>query len=237
MFARLAAERETVSQTNNAMLTKPLIFGTAILVILDSDIGALVIRAQGERLVFSCSTFPPDSNEAALRARFGVANVTSGRVPWGGAEGDYNEGTVLFAEDTSARVEILWKERTARRTPEWVSVRGDLSRWRTAGGVTLGTDLLTIEKLNRRPFRLVGFGSDVSGTVLSWSTGQLELQDTNHCRVRVRLGLHVRPEQQDFIRLRSQLVGEREYSSGHPAMQALDPAVYELFLQYNSPGN
>jgi len=32
--------------------------------------------------------------------------------------------------------------------------------------------------------------------------------------------------------LANQLKGEREFSSGHPAMQALNPAVYELMLQY-----
>jgi len=31
----------------------------------------------------------------------------------------------------------------------------------------------------------------------------------------------------------NQLKGEREYSSGHPAMQALNPTVSELFLQYD----
>ena len=26
--------------------------------------------------------------------------------------------------------------------------------------------------------------------------------------------------------------GERQFSSGHPAMQALNPAIYEIFVQY-----
>jgi hypothetical protein len=33
----------------------------------------------------------------------------------------------------------------------------------------------------------------------------------------------------DVIR---QVVGQREYASGHPAMQKLNPTVYELLLQY-----
>ena len=146
-----------------------------LLVLLDRAPETLVARGQGKQLIFSCSTFPRDISEADLRSRFGPPNVTTSLVPWGGAEGDYNEGTVLFAEDPSARVEILWKERAAKRTPEWVSIRGNSSRWRSPAGITLGTDLLTIEKLNRRPFRLVGLSSDVSGTVMSWSRGQLEL--------------------------------------------------------------
>ncbi len=218
------------------MWRKLLVVGLAILALLGRNVGTREVSAQGEPLVFSCSIFSRDSSEADLRARFGATNVTTAPVPWGGAEGDYNEGTVLFAETTDARVEILWKERNARRTPEWVSVRGKHSRWRSAGGITLGTDLLTIEKLNRRPFRLIGFGSDVSGTVMSWSGGRLEVKDTNNCRVRVRLSPELGPEQRYANRLLGQLMGEREYSSGHPAMQSLNAKVYELFLQYSPAG-
>jgi hypothetical protein len=32
--------------------------------------------------------------------------------------------------------------------------------------------------------------------------------------------------------LMKQLQGESEYSSGHPAMQSLNPTVNEVFLQY-----
>jgi hypothetical protein len=92
-------------------------------------------------------------------------------VPWGGAEGDYNEGTILFAAIPDARLEILWKDRQGKRVPDWVSIRGKQSRWRTPTGISLGTDLQTIERLNTRPFRLLGFGTDVSGTGMSWSGG------------------------------------------------------------------
>jgi hypothetical protein len=36
----------------------------------------------------------------------------------------------------------------------------------------------------------------------------------------------------DGRRFTASCSAEREFPSGHPAMQALDPAVYELFLQY-----
>jgi len=182
-------------------------------------------------LSFSCSTFPSTASEADLLARFGKANVTTAPVPWGGAEGDYNEGTVLFAGTPDAKVQIYWRERVVKRLPEWVSVFGKQSRWRTPGGITLGTALTTIEKLNRRPFRLIGFANDVEGTVVSWSGGQLETQDQKDCRVRIRVRTRfgVSPVPMDSVR---QVEGEREYSSAHPAMHALDPTVYELFLQY-----
>jgi len=33
-------------------------------------------------------------------------------------------------------------------------------------------------------------------------------------------------------RFYNQVIGDREFSSGHPAMQALNPFVYEIWLEY-----
>jgi hypothetical protein len=178
---------------------------------------------------FSCATFPSDVSAASLEARFGRANVATAPVPFGGAEGDLNEGTVLFAGTADAEVKIFWRDRVGKRLPEVVSVSGARSRWQTPSGITLGTPLTAIENLNQRPFQLLGFGTDVDGTVMSWSGGQLEKQDQRDCRMRIRLGLGARDIPTDKIK---QVEGEREFSSSHPAMQALNPTVRELFLQY-----
>jgi hypothetical protein len=170
-------------------------------------------------LPFSCATFPPELTAADLRARFGGEHVAVAPVPWGGAEGDFNDGTVLFGDESDARLEIFWSDRAGERNPAWVSVRGNRSRWRTPAGITLGTQLRTIEKLNAGPFRLLGFGTDVSGTVMSWSDGRLATQDFGGCRVRVRLGVAWERTQDGRSPQFRQLIGEREFSSGHPAMQ------------------
>ena len=187
-----------------------------------------VVQLPDAALPFSCATFPPDLSAADLRERFGEQHVQRAPVPWGGAEGDSSEGTVLFPDDEHGRLQIFWRDSATQRQPEWVSVRGERSRWRTSSGVTLGTHLRELESLNGRPFRLLGFGNDVSGTVMSWSGAQ----DTERCRVRLRLQVPWPRTDHGRSPLYRQLLGEREFSSGHPAMQALDPAVYELFLQY-----
>jgi hypothetical protein len=173
-----------------------------------------------------------DIGEADLRMQFGVENVTTGQVPWGGAEGDSNEGTILFAMTPDARLEIFWRNRQGKRMPDWISVRGRQSRWRTPTGITLGTNLRTLERLNGRPFRLLGFGTDVSGTVMSWSGGQLQSQDSPQCRVRLRTAPPRETTQNGTALTFRELLGEREFSSGHPMMQTLDPSVYEMFLSY-----
>ncbi len=199
---------------------------------LCSGTGIVALAAQSVDLPFSCSTFPPDVGETDLKIRFGALNVTTGPVPFGGAEGDLNEGTILFASTPGARLEIFWKDRERKRAPDWVSVRTKRSRWRTPGGITPGTDLKTIERLNGRPFRLLGFGTDVDGTVMSWSGGRLESQDTSVCRVRIRLSPLSQTTRDGAHPAWRRLIGEREFSSGHPDMQTLDPVVYELVLQY-----
>lgn len=207
----------------------PVIVGLAL--VTGSD-GVAHVPGQDQSLAFSCATFSPDVSAADLRKLFGEEHVQTARVPWGGAEGEYNEGTVLFGDDPNARLEIFWRDATGKRNPEWVSVRGDRSRWSTHAGVTLGTHLRMVETLNARPFRLLGFGTDVSGTVMSWSNGRLAAQDSAECRVRVRLRVVWESAGDGRSPLFRQLIGEREFSSGHPAMQSLNPLVYELFLQY-----
>lgn len=197
-----------------------------------TTIGVTSSDAQEERLPFTCEVFAPGTSAEALAARFGASNVTTGQVPWGGAEGDTNEGTILFDHTSDAKLEVFWHDVENKRNPAWVSVRGRQSRWRTSTGITLGTSLRHIERLNRRPFRLLGFGTDVAGTVMNWSGGRLESQDAPACRVRIRLGPDWEKLEPGRNQLVNQVTGERQYSSGHPAMQSLDPAVYEIFLSY-----
>jgi len=206
--------------------------------ILGAHPSASTPRGQENALRFSCEVFSATTNAATLSARFGAANVKTAQVPWGGAEGDLSEGTVLFDTTADARLEIYWRDTTNKRNPEWVSVRGKKTRWRTPAGITLGTTLRRIEQVNGRPFRLVGFGSDVSGTVMNWSGGRLESQNTANCRVRMRVGPNWDKVTVQTSERINQLKGAPEYSAGHPAMQALSPVVYELFLQYaRTPAN
>lgn len=186
---------------------------------------------------FSCATFSPDENQDDLAARFGTENVITAPILGGGAEGEYNEGTVLFADSSDSRAEIFWKDKAAKRKPEWIRVQGEQSRWRSPAGVVLGTDLQTIERLNRRPFRLAGFGFDGAGAVLSWAGGRLEMPRGSDCELRI--WLRPKDSADDPLRLATkqrlanQVAKDGNYSSSHPAMQALNPRVYKMILLYH----
>src|SRR5262245_16730316 len=185
----------------------------------------------GSQFVFSCAAFPSDLSEDTLVAKFGRANVKSAPVPWGGAEGDYTDGTILFEGVADRMVQIHWWDAAAKRNPDWVDIRGLPTRWKTPDGITVGTDLKTVERLNRRPFRMNAFGSDVGGAVMSWAGGRLAARDTGGCQIRFRFR-----EASDGSKPGnySQIArGDREVSSSHPAMQALNPMVWEMRLSYD----
>lgn len=188
--------------------------------------------SQGTVFPFSCATFGIHTSESDLKVRFGSGNVSSGLVRWGGAEGDDNEGTILFADRPDARLEIYWKNQAARRDPSWIDIRGTSSRWRSPAGVTLGTDLKTVEGFNGRPFQIAGFGTDLSGGVYSWSGGLLARQDVGGCRMGFRFVPPNVDERPELRALMLQVGDGGTYSSGHQAMHGLNPRVGEAVIRY-----
>lgn len=173
------------------------------------------------------SSFPASSSAKLLEDRFGRDQVS--RVDIEVGEGQVERGTVLFGSTPNARVEILWKDAAGQRNPRVVRIRGDASTWRAAGSLALGDDLRSVERRNGRPFLLAGFGWDCGGTQLSWSGGRLESAASAACAVRIRLA----PRRTPYTgRWEEQVQGDREFSSSHPAMQALNPRIYEIWLQY-----
>ena len=189
----------------------------------DFELQEQVAVAQDGVLPFSCGIFSATASDVTLSARFGQ-RMSEGLVP-GAAPKAASISTVLFDSMSDAKLEIYWRDRANKRHPEWVSVRGKQSRWRSPSGITLGTPLRAIERLNARPFRLLGFGTDVSGTVMGWSGGRLDSQNTATCKLRLRMRPdwdRVDPARTPLV---NQLIGEVEYSSGHPAMQARSGCV------------
>lgn len=187
-------------------------------------------ESNAQRHPFECeSSFRPGDDLKAILARFGSSSVATGEIYLG--EGFSETGTVLFGDSPENRVEILWRDVDAQSGPKSVRVRGESSRWQTPGGLTLGLTLHAVERLNAKPFRLTGFGTDYEGTQLSWSGGRLGPSSASACAVRVRLRPDDSGDDKPWYR---QVIGDREFSSGHPAMQYLNPRVYEMWLDFRS---
>jgi hypothetical protein len=199
--------------------------------LLGSPVVGPAPRAQESLPAFSCATFPLETSHAGLAARFGADNVTTSPV-YGFDDGP-TDGTVLFPDDSTARVEIIWRDPESKSRARWIMVRGEHSRWRAPNGITLGTGLRTLERMNGRPFRLAGFRNEISGRVRSWGGGRLEPEDREACTLTV--SLYLRPGDDKPGDPLKQVAQGTNYSSGHPAMQALNPRVVALVLEYPRP--
>ena len=107
-----------------------------------------------------------------LRQLFGKKNVTMEELPLG--EGETANGAVVYGTNPRQKLQVAWNDADATRCVQWVRVSGKASDWHTSEGITLGTSLTELEKLNEHPFKLYGFAWDYGGTVAGWQGGKLE---------------------------------------------------------------
>jgi len=175
------------------------------------------------------------TTETDLQRMYRPENVKNGEIQIG--EGEVESGTVVFPDDPLKRIEVLWAD-SKKRVPKSVYVGGihnaayaDKSLWRTTYGITLGTTLLELERINRKPFRLAGFDWDYSGTVLSWNSGVLEgvFGSEGRKKVFLRLSYSTDPAPPEHRAVQ----GDRSFSSGHPAMQKMNPHVYQMIFIFH----
>jgi hypothetical protein len=165
-----------------------------------------------------------ESGEAELRKLLGPSEITDFSLM---AEGETQKATAVFFKDKDRRIEIVWKNKQ-RKKPYIVTTRGRF--WKTKSGFGTGTSLKELEMQNGKPFTLTGFGWDYSGTLCSWEGGKLEKVFTSPTS---RIGLRFEPSVKNYQEkpIYHQVVGGDCFPSSHPAMQFLNPLVYEITLQ------
>ena len=166
--------------------------------------------------------------EADLIQRYGADNVRRETIALG--EGESEPGTTLFASDPLRRVEIMWGDTIEFRRPDRVEIRGRASRWVVAPGVSLGTTLAALERLNGRPFLLFGFGWDYSGTVNSWDGGRLDSLWSRAAGAQELVGLRVGATMNAGDATSIAVDGGKLFKSSHPGMAARQPEVYDLWV-------
>ncbi len=190
---------------------------------LQPMIGVASFQAPSTVREFSCEAFPRDIGEAGLVARYGREQVRrAGVVGWDDGPQD---GAVVFPDQEDLKLELIWAD--PGKTID--SIRAIGGRWRSPDGIAVGMDLKTIEQRNGWPFRLSRFaGEGYPGQVLSWGNGRYKIIADDTCGVRIYLipgeGARTSGPRLPFY--------QREFSSGHPAMQALNPRVYQLLIRY-----
>ena len=165
------------------------------------------------------------TTESDLRTIFGDEVVIPVDVILG--EGFTVPGTAVYPESPEARFEVVWRS-SKRISPKEVRITGTTSKWETHEGISLGTTLMQLEALNGYPFRLAGFDFDYGGTVVDCGKGRLAYLGcgSSDRKLIVRFSSDQRPPSPEY----RQVIGDRVFSSGHPAMQAVNPAIYQLIV-------
>ena len=165
-----------------------------------------------------------ESSEAELRQRFGPTAVESTRIDIG--EGETAVGVVLYPADTLRRAELIWQDSVNRRRPARLVLRGTRTLWQLNRGITLGTNLQELERLNGRPFLLAGFGWDYAGVITDWKGGALD-------SALAGIKLYLDPGSAQYeSKAYSQVLGDQDYSSSLPPMQQLNPRVATIFVDF-----
>ena len=170
------------------------------------------------------------ASEAKLVELFGAGNAA--RDSFEVEPGVAMPATILFASDPTRHAVVLWRDET-RAGPESVLIRGERS---VASGVPRVMPLSvrqTLRRINGKPLTLIGFGSDVGGTVLDNGGGALTELGTpvKGERSGRTLVLRVEPDpaQRDSPAYQ-QALGDVELSSESDAMRALNPRVFSLMV-------
>jgi hypothetical protein len=165
--------------------------------------------------------------EDELIKRYGKENITLDTI-WG-AEGMFYMGTKLFAK-TPKEVIISWSDTLYHSKIVTLTVNsgynietGELelyNYWKSKTGISLGTNLKELVKLNGRDFKFYGLGWDYGGEVNSWNEGKLD-----KAGVAVTLGT-VNFDNQTAAY--NKIVGDQEFSSSNTNAVKVNPIVLVL---------
>jgi len=172
-----------------------------------------------------------------LKQQFGAANVIEKSIAT--SEDGIERPTAIVYPDAPARtLAIVWGEGDKAGHPDTVIVCYQMEYkpelpcdWKTAEGITKATTMQQLERLNGRMFRILGFGVDNGGAVTSWGGGRLESLKDGGVLLRLTPDPAAKAQpsfQQNFHQVQS----DRFFSSGHPAMQALNPRVDSLVFSF-----
>jgi hypothetical protein len=163
---------------------------------------------------------------------FGATNVVDEEVTV--TDGGPEPGTVIFQNRPYDSLSIVWSPEHKISVivacyVQWPDPKD--CHWHTREGITFGTTLKALERLNGRAFQLAGFAFDGSGAVTSWEGGRLAHLSAPSCgSVFMRLDPHPRNPSEE--RLFDQLIGDRFFSSTIPGMQVLNPEVNWLEMSF-----
>lgn len=156
----------------------------------------------------------PGMPMAKIENLYGTGELVSREIEVG--EGQTVPGYALFPNTHDELLIELGED----KQPATVSFSNPRSKWvEETTGLTIGTTLTELRKMNGKPFEFTGFGWDYGGTVTDWKGGKLE---------GILVRLTYAPERLPAEGLDPQLLGDVPVASNHPAIQSIGMNVREI---------
>ena len=178
-----------------------------------------------KRYVIACDgVFGRDSSHAKLAMAFRSRNVAFTQVD--AASGGKVMASVLFAKDPKRRLEVWWSKPASRTDTHLIVINGR-SDWIAPGDLRLGLTLADLERLNGKPFKLIGFDKNNVAALSDWNGGSLSALPGG-CKIGVSLRAALTTSASDL----SALSADRAFTSADSAMRAANPTVTEILVAY-----
>jgi hypothetical protein len=140
-----------------------------------------------EGAITCTSPVAPDDSAKSLIQRYGQEAVIQDDLSTGVEDITY-KGVVLLPQAADWRIEVSFMDETMNRVAGLTLYNKAMtSHWNVAG-VTLGSSLAEVQKINGKPFLVNGFDSDFAGFVRNWKGGALGRPLPGDCTITVRFG-------------------------------------------------
>jgi len=181
-------------------------------------------RAATAHIVACSGVFGRDSSHVKLAMAFQSRNVAFTEVDAG--SGGKAMASVLFAKDPKRRLEVWWSRPASRSDTHLIVINGG-SDWIAPGDLRLGLTLPELERLNGKPFKLLGFDKDNVATLSNWNGGELAALPGG-CKVGISLHAALTAPAAAI----GALPADREFTSSDAALRAVNPTVSEILVAY-----
>jgi hypothetical protein len=157
-----------------------------------------------------------NAKENDLVQAFGAENVKA-QTLYGG-EGTEMPGYVVYA-DTPDQLEVAYDSTYAVGKPSLLRISGQGTRWKTTEGISIGTTLEELIRINGKAITFYGFGWDYGGTISSWNGGKISEM----------LNLVIGQKQGEMAP--DGLLGDSEFRSDNPLVKPKDYVVVSMSVQ------
>ncbi|MBI3929767.1 MAG: hypothetical protein HY319_29775 [Armatimonadetes bacterium] len=147
-----------------------------------------------------------------------------------GAAPDTEPSTELWPADPARRLNLVWSRKRSDRLVKAV-LFGQSSLWKTPEGISLGTPLSELERLNGKPFLFRSFDlEEGSGQVVDWQGGRLERH-----REGMVLALSLKVPGYSGLSSEEKVALEQPgtFRSNQPTIRKLNPVVERLEVLLN----